>query len=163
MPFNNLENRHFTTTEKTNINSLLSQIEAAFAFKTVNLTPDERKKYGSINEQNKLIVNKVKDFRDNQPELSSNDVDWTEFTADYDDRNFKQAILTRLASLADGISNSKILQDYDNFQAALTDYEYTKYKASANAQGYSQKVEEIAQFFTGGSNVTKSETQKETI
>ncbi len=71
MPFNNLENRHFTTTEKTNINSLLAQLEAAFAFKTVNLTPDERKKYGSINEQNKLIVNKVKDFRDNQLELSS--------------------------------------------------------------------------------------------
>ncbi len=152
MPFTNLENRHFTAAEKTTINGLMSQLETAFANKTANLTPEERKKYGSINEQNKLVVNKVKDFRDNQPALSSADVDWVEFVADFDDRAYKQAILTRLAALTDGLANSKILQDYDNFQAALTDYEYTKYKASANAQGYSQKVAEIAQFFSGGSS-----------
>lgn len=156
MPFTNLENRHFTAAEKTTINSLMAQLETAFATKTANLTPEERKKYGSINEQNKLVVNKVKDFRDNQPALSSADVDWVEFAADFDDRAYKQAILTRFAALTDGLTNSKILQDFDNYQAALTDYEYAKYKAGANAQGYSQKVAEIAQFFTGGtpSNVT---------
>lgn len=150
MPFTNLENRHFTAAEKTTINGLITQLETAFANKTANLTPEERKKYGSINEQNKLVVNKVKDFRDNQPALSSADVDWVEFAADFDDRAYKQSILIRLATLTDGLTNSKILQDYDNFQAALTDYEYAKYKASANAQGYSQKVTEIAQFFSGG-------------
>lgn len=150
MPFTNLENRHFTPAEKTTINGLMAQLETAFANKTANLTPEERKKYGSVNEQNKLIINKVKDFRDNQPALSSADVDWTEFVADFDDRSFKQALLIRLATLIDGVTNSKILQDYDNYQAALTDYEYAKYKANANAQGYSQKVAEIAQFFTGG-------------
>ncbi len=150
MPFTNLENRHFTAAEKTTINGLITQLETAFTNKTANLTPEERKKYGSINEQNKLVVNKVKDFRDNQPALSSADVDWVEFAADFDDRAYKQSILIRLATLTDGLTNSKILQDYDNFQAALTDYEYAKYKASANAQGYSQKVAEIAQFFSGG-------------
>lgn len=152
MPFTNLENRHFTAAEKTTINGLMTQLETAFANKIANLTPEERKKYGSINEQNKLIVNKVKDFRDNQPTLSSADVDWVEFAADFDDRAFKQAVIIRFATLVDGLDNSKILQDYDNYQAALTDYEYAKYKASANAQGYSQKVAEIAQFFTGGAN-----------
>lgn len=152
MPFTNLENRHFTAAEKTTINGLLSQLETAFATKTANLTPEERRKYGSINEQNKLVVNKIKDFRDNQPALSSSDVDWIEFAADFDDRAYKQAILTRFATLADGLTNSKILQDYDNYQAALTDYEYAKYKASANAQGFSQKVAEIAQFFSGGAS-----------
>lgn len=157
MPFTNLENRHFTAAEKTTINGLLTQLEAALVNKTANLTPEERKKYGSINEQNKLIVNKVKDFRDNQPALSSTDVDWTEFQADFDDRSFKQAFLSRLATLSDGVTNSKILQDYDNYQAALTDYDYAKYKANANAQGYSQKVTEIAQFFTGGASSNNSE------
>ena len=103
----------------------------------------------------------MKDFRDNQPALSSPDVDWTEFVADFDDRTFKQAFLTRIATLKDGIENSKILQDFDNYQAALTDYDYAKYKASANAQGYSQKVAEIGQFFaatgTGGSGGTTPE------
>ena len=158
MPFTNLENRHFTAAEKTTINGLLTQLETALANKTANLTPDERKKYGSINEQNKLIVNKVKDFRDNQPALSSPDVDWTEFVADFDDRTFKQAFLTRIATLKDGIENSKILQDFDNYQAALTDYDYAKYKASANAQGYSQKVVELGQFFTGGASSPAPET-----
>jgi hypothetical protein len=158
MPFTNLENRHFTAAEKTSINGLLTQLETALANKTANLTPDERKKYGSINEQNKLIVNKVKDFRDSQPALSSPDVDWTEFLVDFDDRTFKQAVLTRIATLTDGIENSKILQDYDNYQAALTDYDYAKYKASANAQGFSQKVAEIAQFFTGGDSSPAPET-----
>ena len=156
MPFTNLENRHFTAAEKTTINGLFTQLETAFANKTSNLTPEERKKYGSINEQNKLIVNKVKDFRDNQPALSSVDVDWNEFAADFDDRAFKQAILIRMATLTEGINNSKILQDYDNYQAALTDYEYAKYKANANAQGYGQKVSEIAQFFTGGASSSSS-------
>lgn len=162
MPFTNLENRHFTSEEKTSINDLLTQLEAAFANKTANLTPEERKKYGSINEQNKLIVNKVKDFKDNQPNLASPDVDWSEFDADFADRNFKQAVLIRLSTLNDGLSNSKILQDYDNYQAALTDYDYAKYKANANAQGYSQKVTEIAQFFTGGANNASASTASET-
>lgn len=158
MPFNNLENRHFTDAERTTINGLLTQLEAAFADKTANLTPEERRKYGSVNEQNKLIINKVKDFRDNQPALSSADVDWVEFAADYADRNYKQAVIARLATLADGLTNSKILQDYDNYQAALTDYDYSKYKASANAQGFGQKVAEIAQFFTGGTNSTADDS-----
>jgi hypothetical protein len=105
-----------------------------------------------------LIVNKVKDFRDSQPPLSSPDVDWTKFLVDFDDRTFKQAVLTQIATLIDGIENSKILQDYDNYQAALTDYDYAKYKASANAQGFSQKVAEIAPFFTGGDSSPAPET-----
>ena len=44
MPFNNLESRHFTAAEKTTINGLLAQLETAFANKTANLTPEERKK-----------------------------------------------------------------------------------------------------------------------
>ena len=157
MLFNNLESRHFTAAEKTTINGLLAQLETAFANKTANLTAEERKKYGSVNEQNKLIINKVKDFRDSQPALSSSDVDWVEFQADFDDRSFKQALLTRLATIADGLTNSKILQDHDNYQAALIDYDFSKYKASSNAQGYSQKVSEIGQFFTGGASSRSSE------
>jgi hypothetical protein len=49
MLFNNLESRHFTAADKTTINGLLAQLETAFANKTANLTPEERKKYGSIN------------------------------------------------------------------------------------------------------------------
>ena len=60
MPFSNFENRHFTATEKTSINTALTNLETLLANKLANLSPEERQRYGSVNEQNKLIINKVK-------------------------------------------------------------------------------------------------------
>ena len=147
MPFLNFENRHFTENEKIDIATAISTLEQLLTPKLANLTPEERQQYGSVNEQNKLIINKVKDFRDSQPALSSPDVDWIEFMNDHDTRAFLQTTMQRLQSLIDGLSNAKILHDWDNYQAALTDYDFAKYKASTNAVGYQTKVAELAQFF----------------
>lgn len=149
MPFSNLSNVHFTTAEKTALNTALTTLETALSGKLANLTGEERQKYGSVNEQNKLVINKVKDFRQSQPNLSSPDVDWVEFMADYDSRELLQTTILRLQSLIDGLNCAKILHDYDNFQAALRDYEYAKYKAGTNATGFETKVNEIKQFFSG--------------
>lgn len=147
MPFDNLNNRHYTTEERTATAEALTALENLLAEKFRNLSPEERKKYGSINEQNKLIVNKAMDYRINQPNLSSADVDWKEFQADFDSRAFIQATIARLQSLIDGLNNNKILHDYDNYQAALTDYGYSQYKASTKVAGFETKVNEMAQFF----------------
>ena len=152
MPFTNFDSRHFSATEKTAVSTAITSIESALATKLANLTPQERQQYGSVNEQNKLIINKVKDFRDSQPTLSSPDVDWAEFLNDYDTRTFIQTVIQRLQSVVNGLDNAKILHDWDNYQAALTDYDFAKYKASTQAVGYETKVNEIAQFFTGGNN-----------
>lgn len=154
MPFTNFDSRHFTSAEKTAVNTALTSLETALQLKTANLSAEERQQYGSVNEQNKLIINKVKDFRDSQPALSSPDVDWTEFANDHDTRAYLQATIQRLQSLIDGMTNAKILHDWDNYQAALTDYDYAKYKISTNATGYQTKVSEIGQFFnrTGTNN-----------
>jgi hypothetical protein len=149
MPFTNFDSRHFTAAEKTAVNTALTSLETALQPKTANLSAEERQQYGSVNEQNKLIINKVKDFRDSQPALSSPDVDWTEFANDHDTRAYLQATIQRLQSLIDGMNNAKILHDWDNYQAALTDYDFAKYKISTNATGYQTKVNELAQFFAG--------------
>ena len=142
MSFNNLDNRHFSATEKTAINTVLANLELAFADKLANLSAAERQQFGSVNEQNKLIINKVKSFRDAQPTLSSPD--------DHDSREYLQSAIQRLQSLIDGLGNAKILHDYDNYQDSLTDYDFSKYKASTNAVGFQTKVAELSQFFTGG-------------
>ena len=147
MPFTNFDSRHFSAAEKTTINNAVTTLETALMPKLANLSPEERQQYGSVNEQNKLIINKVKDFRDAQPTLSSPDIDWTEFANDFDTRAFLQASIQRLQSLIDGLGNAKILHDWDNYQASLTDYDFAKYKASTNAVGYQTKVAELAQFF----------------
>ncbi len=156
MPFTNFDSRHFSATEKTATDTALTAIEMALALKMANLTPEERQQYGSINEQNKLIVNKVKDYRDSQPSLSSPDVDWTEFMNDYDTRLFLQTVMQRLESVLEGVKNAKILHDWDNYQAALSDYDYAKYKDATQTIGYRTKVKEIAQFFTGGTHAKET-------
>ena len=154
MPFENLNSNHYTVAEKTAVTTALSAIETALAPKYKNLTPDERKKYGSINEQNKLIVNKVLDYRNNTPAMSSPDVDWVEFQADYDSRDFIQKAMARLKNIVDSLDNNKILHDFDNYQASLTDYGYSQYKAGSKVAGFENKVVEIGQFFnrTGTTN-----------
>ena len=135
MPFTNFDSRHFATTEKTAVNNAVTAIETALATKLANLTAEERQQYGSVNEQNKLIINKVKDFRDSQPALSSPDVDWAEFMNDYDTRAFIQATIQRLQSMIDGLNNAKILHDWDNWFNALSFYRNIKFLSGENAPG----------------------------
>ena len=152
MPLTDLINQHYTAAEITAINNAVNALQTALVPKARNITPEERKQYGSINEQNKLLVQKVRDYRTNQPGMASPDVDWAEFEADYQDRNFLEALLARLTTLAEIASDTKILHDYDVYQASLMDYDYTKYKMGTNAVGYDSKHDDIKQFFpnTGG-------------
>jgi hypothetical protein len=160
MPFENLNNNHYTAAEKTAVQTALSTIETTLSPRYRNLSAEERKKYGSVNEQNKLIVNKVRDYRDSAPALSSPDVDWVEFQADFDSRDFIQKTISRLEGMLTNLNNNKILHDYDNYSAALTDYGYSQYKAGTKVAGYENKVSEIGQFFsrTGTATAPTGET-----
>lgn len=155
MPFNNFETRHFSPEEQKNIKMIIDNLQKALAPKLANLSPEERKQYGSVNEQNKLIINKVKQYRDTQSELCSPDVDWKEFDKDFESREFIQSIIQQLENVMNGIGNARILHDWDNYQAALTDYNYTKYKVGTTATGYETKSNDLGQFFSGrGGNGT---------
>lgn len=134
MPVSNLNRRHFSDEEKTQITATIDQLTQLLRENIVNLSPEERQRYGSINEQNKLLINKVDDYQSSQPELSSPDVQWEEFTHDYDSRQFLESTLNRLQSLSIGITNAKTLHDWDNYQDALTDYSYAQYKFGTAAR-----------------------------
>ena len=88
MPITNLNSVHYTSKQMADITAAVQDLKAQVQFINVPLTPEERQQYGSVNEQNKLIINKVKDYRDRQPNLSSGDIDWGEFGADHDSRSF---------------------------------------------------------------------------
>ena len=152
MPFTNFDSRHFTTAEQTALTDALNSLEAALTGKLANLSGEERRQYGSVNEQNKLIINKVKDYRSGEPALSSQDVDWDEFERDYTTRLILQNTILRLQSVMDGLGAAKILHDWDNYQAALADYEFARYKNNRGAIGFATKAAELAQFFSGGPN-----------
>ena len=156
MAITNLNNTHLTAAQLTDAQDALTQLETALQVINVNLSSEDRQKYGSINEQNKLFVNKVYDFNESQPTLSSPDVDWEEFNRDFTSRTNLEAIIARLDSLSTKLKNAKILHDYDNYQAALTDYAYTNYKAGTASPGFETKVNETKQFFSKTSNKTNN-------
>jgi len=147
MPFYDVVQQHITPEDLNAIDQSIDALEKALENKRRNLTPEERQRYGRVNEVNKLFVNKVYDYSRTQPGMSSPDVDWKEFAADYDDRAFIETRLTRLRSLVEILENNKILHDYDNFQNALMDYSYTQYKKDTEAGGYVTKYNELKQFF----------------
>ena len=156
MSITNLNNTHLTAAQVTDAQNALTQLETALQVINVNLSAEDRQKYGSINEQNKLFVNKVYDFNESQPTLSSPDVDWEEFNRDFTSRTNLEAIITRLDSLSTKLKNAKILHDYDNYQAALTDYAYTNYKAGTASPGFETKMNETKQFFSKTSSKTSN-------
>jgi hypothetical protein len=157
MPFLNFENRHFSTEEKTQVLNALAALQQALSGKLAVLTPEERQQYGSVNEQNKLIINKVKDFRDSNPALSSPEIDWEEFNKDYESRGFLQSLTASLSEITRGLENGKVMHDWDNYQASLIDYQYVKYRNDSGSPGFHTKSEELKQFFNrAGSQSTSS-------
>lgn len=156
----NLNNQHLSDEQITQINNALKSLEQAFEPLKVNLTPEERHKYGRVNEQNKLFINKVNDFYQTSPQLKSPDVDWEEFGKDLKSRQFLEGVINRLESLSARASNAKILHDYDNYHEALQDYAYTSFRANSKAVGYEQKHKELKQFF-GKAKRNKKENQSE--
>ena len=148
MFLNNLNNDHFTAAEIVTLLSQLSALENTIAPKAISISKQERKKFSSVNEQNKLVIDKVKEFHLNQPDLSTPHVDWLEFSKDYESRKLTEAVLNRLKSLVEIVENKKITHDYDNLNAALKDYDYCKYQSRNNTAGYQVKLQELAQFYT---------------
>ncbi|WP_185963942.1 hypothetical protein [Flavobacterium restrictum] len=51
MPLENLNGLHYTAAEKTAIGTSLTSIETALSAKFKNLSPEERSRFGSVNEK----------------------------------------------------------------------------------------------------------------
>ena len=147
MPLKDLIQNQLTVADTDAIAKALTDIENAIKAKTVNLTPDERQKYGSINEQNKLFVNKVNDLHSSQPQFNSNKVNWPEFESDFAIRSSLEKIMLRMKSIVEQLDDTKILHDNDNYQQSLSQYSYISYLANENEPGVTTIKEELAQFF----------------
>lgn len=148
MPIDNLCKVHFSAQQVEDINQMLSALTATLEGMSVNLTAAEHRKYGRIKEQNKLLVDKVKNYHEIQPHLRSPEVDWEEFELDYNNRSQVSQMLSKIKSIENQLINIKILGDYDNYTDALRDYQYAKYKNRfASEHGYERKIEDLVVFF----------------
>lgn len=148
MPIDNLGKAHFSNKQIQDINQALAVITAALENMSVNLSPADHQKYGRVKEKNKLLIDKAKNYHDNEPQLSSPEVDWDEFNRDYNNRFQVSQMLSKIKSIENQLINIKILGDYDNYSDALRDYQYAKYKNRfASEYGYERKIEDMIGFF----------------
>lgn len=148
MPIDNLAKNHFTDAEKQSIHNDLDHIMEKLQTLSQNLTAAERRRYGKVGEKNKLLINKVRDFQQSQPDRGSPEVDWEEFERDYQDRVQAEGMLMKVKSIEDALMSLKILRDYDNYTDSLRDYQYAQYKNRfADEYGYATKIDEIKAFF----------------
>lgn len=158
MGITNLNNAHLDHAKLASILNAISVLEMELGNLNFNLSPQDRKRYGSINEQNKLLVNKVYDYNKNQPNLSAPDIDWQEFENDYNSRRNLEGMIARLSALITKMVDAKTLHDYDNYQAALDDYGFTSYKAGGSVSGFQTKHADLKQFFGRSGSTKKPDT-----
>ena len=154
MPLKDLMQNKFTPADVTTIGTAVTAIENTLAGKTVNLKPEERKRYGSINEQNKLFVYKISDYHSTHAQHNSPQVDWAEFEKDFAIRKTLEGFISQLTTIVEQLNDTKILHDYDNYQQSLSQYNYIGYLSDENVAGIGAIKDDIAQFFTHTSAAT---------
>lgn len=153
-----------TQEDRDAIDEHIQAIEEILKDKLASLDGEERVRFGRINEKNKLLVNKVYDFHKGQPNLSSPDVDWDEFEADYKARLYLETRISRFSNIIYKMESTKILHDNDNYEDSLKDYAYSKYKNDTKETNFYIKVSELKQFFnrTGTSGLKKDKNSTKT-
>lgn len=147
MALENLISIEFTAAELATLDTALNSIQAVLAGKVVNLTPAQRQQYGSIAEQNKLFVNKAKQYMEQYPEYVPTFLSKSEFDKDYTARVQLEAPAARLKSLSEQIADTKIMLDHDNYFNALTFYRNIRFMSAENVPGMTTIYTDMKQFF----------------
>lgn len=150
MALDNLITVVFTEEEIAQINAAIDSINTVLEGKAVNLTPDERRQYGSIADKNKTLVDKAKFYMEKMPETLPKTIDKEEFDRDYVARQQLESPLRRLGIVAEKLRDTKTLLDFDNLQTTLTYYRYVKYLASENEPGTTSIYQDMALHYKSG-------------
>ena len=156
MPLKDQISSPLTAAEMTSLNTALDSAATTLTPKTVNLTAEERQKYGSIGEQNKLIAQKVELQACTHPSFKSPQVNWAEFASDNQMRRNWEILQSKLDVLTNIVQNSKILYDKDCYDAALVQYNYIKYLAETQTPGADQLYRKLQQFFNRTGTTTST-------
>ncbi|WP_378180890.1 hypothetical protein [Aquimarina sp. SS2-1] len=159
MALENLISVSFTEEELAQLDQHLLGIRQILNGKTVNLTPDQRRQYGRIANQNKLIVDKAKNYMEQHPDWVPRFVDKAEFDRDYTARQQIENRVQLLENLSTQLIDTKTLLDHDNYNNALSFYRMIRFLAGENEPGAKAVHEDMRVLFnrTGTNNTPDSE------
>lgn len=139
---------YLTPSEEQTLDGYLAQLEQFLDDKIVSLSAEACQRYGSINEKNKLIVNKAHDIIQSQPQFVPPHVDTAQFEKDFRARQYLEARILRIQTIVNGLTRNKITHDYTNYQDALTIYNYLQFLGKSHVNGASELTREMRQFFS---------------
>lgn len=159
MSKNDLISVEFSTEDLKKIDDALKTISEVLKGKTRNLTPEERKQFGRIAEQNKLFVEKSKSLMEQFPQYIPVFMDKAEFDKDFAARKAIENRLQLLDSLTEQLSDTKILLDNDNYTAALTFYRNIHYLSKEDVPGTTSIAKDLGQFFPRSRKKNTTETE----
>ena len=140
----------FSDEDIEKMNAAIAMLNEALEGKVVNLTPEERRQYGSIADRNKLLVDKAKFYMEKAPQTMPRIIDKAEFDRDYVARAQLEGPLRELMIVAEKLRDTKTLLDFDNLQNTLAYYRYVKYLASENEPGTTSIYQDMRQHYQRG-------------
>ncbi|UKB82614.1 hypothetical protein LF887_16545 [Chryseobacterium sp. MEBOG06] len=160
MALDNLISLSFSNDELKAIDDAIKSIQTTLSGKMINLTPEERQQYGRIAEQNKLFVNKAKNYMEQYPNLVPAFIDKAEFDKDYAAREQIEQRLQLLNSLNEQFTDTKTLLDHDNYHNAISFYRNIRFLSGENVPGTNVIYEDMKQFFITSSPTTPEAPQR---
>ena len=158
MAFENLISIQFTEAELAQLDAAMASIAQVLRDKTINLTPEQRQQYGRIAEQNKLFVNKAKEYMEQNMQHVPAFIDKAEFDQDFQARTQIESRITQLQGLVEQLSDTKTLLDHDNYHNAITFYRNIRFLSQENVPGTTTLYEGMRQFFVPDVTPTPSPT-----
>ena len=147
MAIDNMISVEFTEQELTKLGNALNEVMQLLSGKVVNLSPDERMQYGSIADKNKVFVDKCKAYMEQDPATVPNTLNKHEFDKDYKARKQMEEPLRMVLRIAEMLSDTKILLDFDNYNGSISYYRYVKFLATQNTPGITSIYEDLSQHF----------------
>ena len=155
MAIDNMISVEFTDQELTRLGNALNEIAQLLSGKVINLTPEERKQCGSIADKNKIFVDKCKAYMEQNIDTLPKTIDKHEFDKDYKARQQMEEPLRMVLRIAEMLSDTKILLDFDNYNGSLSYYRYVKFLATQNTPEITSIYEDLSQHFQSMGKRTK--------
>ncbi len=160
MALENLISINFSNEELKELDHHMTSIQNIFKGKTVNITPEQRRQYGSIGNHNKLIVDKAKNYMEQHPDWIPRFLDKAEFDRDHKTRAQVESRVQLLNNLSQQLLDTKTLLDHDNYTNALSFYRMMRFLAGENEPGAKPVYEDMKVLFNKSSATNIDETKE---
>ena len=148
MPLDNLISLEFTDEEVKEIDTSLKVLEKYFNKKMINLTPEEKRKYGRPGPKFMPWIKKILMYMEQIPELTPNYLKTGEFKKDVRSAEFLTSIKARIKLLNESVDDTTILIRKDIHQAGFIYYRNVKLAAGSDVPGSTSVYQDLKSIFT---------------